>query len=169
LLPLDDPLWDQFQGNYSSGANVANLLTAAKSGAPVDKWYDDIFQELMHQYTLSEVAYAAVPHLVEIAEKNRDLRLEIMVLVGACYAHSTDPGVPEIPSRLSDAWIDARQRSLPVILDVLSESQLSENEIRYLLSSLAAIKGFNQMSIAIEALDTEVECPHCGEFFSIVR
>jgi len=154
LLQLDDPQWAQYKGNYTSGANVAKLISDLRIGSPTGDRYEEIFQELLHQYTLSEVAYASVPHLVEIAENNLYPRKEIMVLVGGCYAHSTDPGAPEIPPLLVESWMDAQTRSLPIILNVLEEQQLDGNDIRYLLSSLAAIKGQNEMSIAIEALET---------------
>lgn len=61
----------------------------------------------MHQYTLSEVSSAAVRYFVEITEKNPDARKEIMVLVGACIAHSTELGAPLVPPRLDDPWMDA--------------------------------------------------------------
>jgi hypothetical protein len=56
-------------GNYGIGSSVAQLLSKAESGDPLGAWFDDLFQELLHQYTVSEVAYAAVPHLVQIASK----------------------------------------------------------------------------------------------------
>ena len=53
MLSLDDPRWVQFRANYTDGVQVAKLLEQAQSGEPLDKWYDDLFQEIGHQYTVS--------------------------------------------------------------------------------------------------------------------
>ena len=162
MLLLDDPRWNQLKSTYGAGTTVAQLLSAASAGAPLDDWYDTLIQELLHQYTLGQVAFAAVPHLVSIARRWPDTRKHLMVLVGACYAHSGDAGGPAVPSYLQQEWRSARTAALPIILEVLEDPQLDEGDIRYLLSSLAALKGQNGLSIAIEALDTEMECPQCG-------
>jgi hypothetical protein len=103
------------------------------------------------------VAYAAVPQLVDIAKKRPDVRKHLIILIGACYAHSSDAGVPSVPAYLQQEWRSARTAALPIMLEVLEDPQLNEEEIRYLLSSLAALKGQNELSIAIEALDTYTE------------
>jgi len=105
------------------------------------------------------VAYAAVPHLVDIAKRRLDARKHLMVLIGACYAHSSDAGGPSVPPYLQQEWRSSRTAALPIMLEVLEDPQLDEEEIRYLLSSLAALKGQNELSIAIEALDTDTEWP----------
>ncbi len=159
MLLFNDPRWNQLKSTYGTGATVAQLLSSVIADAPLGDWYDTLFQELLHQYTLSQVAYAAVPHLVDIAKRRPDARKHLMVLIGACYAHSSDPGGPVVPSYLQQEWQSARTAALPLMLEVLEDSQLDEEEIRYLLSSLAALKGQNELSIAIEALDTYKERP----------
>ncbi len=57
MLSLTDPRWLQFQANYTDGGRVASLLSRAEAGEPLGSWYDELFQELCHQYTVSEAAY----------------------------------------------------------------------------------------------------------------
>jgi hypothetical protein len=92
-----------------------------------------------------------------------------MVLIGACYAHSGDAGVPALPSYLQQEWHSARIAALPILLEVLEDPRLDEGDTRYLLASLAALKGQNGLSIAIEALDTKMHCPKCGSGITFVE
>jgi hypothetical protein len=167
LLSLNDPLWNQLESNYGTGEAVVRLLSMASAGEPIHKWYDQLIQELLHQYTLSQAAYAAVPHLVDIAKIRSDARKDLVVLVGLCYANAEVEGAPVLPADLEQEWHAARHAALPVLLEVFEDPQLNENDIRYLLSSLAAIKGQYELSIAIEALDTEIECPECGNWIKL--
>lgn len=88
MLSLEDPVWKQFKANYTDGGHVAELLARAESGEPLDTWYDDLFQEICHQYTVSEAAYPAGPHLVYLAESYKELRIPILVLLGTCHTFS---------------------------------------------------------------------------------
>jgi len=140
LLLLDDPRWNQLKSTYGTGATVAQLISRANADAPLDDWYDSLFQEILHQYTLSPVAYAAVPHLVGIAKRRPDARKHLMVLIGACYAHSSDSGGPPVPLYLQQEWQAARTAAVPIMLEVLEDPQLDEEEIRYLLHLLQRSK-----------------------------
>lgn len=165
MLPLDDPLWRELGANYTNGATVARLLAQAETGAARDVWYEDLFQELLHQYTLSPVAYAAVPWLVAIATKRQDVCLDLLVLAGSCYAQAgDDPAAPAIPSPLAGAWQEARTSALPLVLDLLQSPDLDANEIRYLLAAVAALKEQPSLAVAVEALDTVIQCPQCGHW-----
>jgi hypothetical protein len=168
MLSLKNLKWNELQSNYGTGSSVARLLSRAIAGDPLDDWYDDLFQELLHQYTLSQAAYAALPHLVEIARQRADTRMHMLILIGACCAHITDPGAPALPLEFKEEWHSAIQEALALIADLLAEGQFTENEMRYLLASLAALHGHSQLSQAIEALDVEVVCPQCGTLFDLL-
>ncbi len=168
LLPLDDPSWTTLAGNYGPGTAVARLLSDAWAGAPQDAWYEELFQNLLHQDTLSPVAYAAVPHLVEIAGQRAEGRVEMMVLVGACYAHSGEAEAPALPAALRPAWDAAREDSVPMVLDMLREPGLTETAVRYLLAALAALRGHAGLALALETLDVDIQCPRCGEWIPSV-
>jgi hypothetical protein len=126
------------QSTYGSGARVAELLSSAASGVPFDRWYDDLFQELCHQYTVSEAAYAALSHLVNLARDNREARKHLLVLAGSCYAFSQLPGTLPIPAGLEKEWHASARDTIPLLAEVLSTDDLSESDLRYLFLSLAA-------------------------------
>ncbi len=165
MLSLTDPQWDRLHSTYGGGTRVAELLVLAEGGLPLDRWYDDLFQELCHQYTLSEAAYAALPHLVTLARDREEARKHLLVLAGICYAGSQLPDAPPIPAGLEQEWHAAARDAIPLLAKVLAADQHSESDLRYLAMSLAAFNGHYSLALAIEALDSEIQCPNCGTVF----
>jgi len=164
MLPLTDPRWSTLKSNYGSGAQVVELLALARNGDLNDAGYEELFQSLCHQYTLSEAAYAALPHLLEIAQAVPQLREEFLLLAGWCYACSALPNAPALPSDLSAAWRSVPVRAIPMTAEVLQEKIPSQEQFRALTSSLAAYNGHFSLAFVLESLDVEVECPQCGNF-----
>lgn len=156
MIPLDDPRWAGLQGNYTDGRRTAALLRQVLAGAPLDAWYDDLFQELCHQYTISEAAYAAIPYLVSSLNERLEDRTALLVLVGACRAASLAPDAVSIPDELSEAWGAAIGRALPLAAAALASPTLTANELRYLLSTVAALQGHGDLANWIEAGDGEI-------------
>jgi hypothetical protein len=169
LLSLTDPKWSELKSTYGNGIRVAELLSLAKGGAPSPTWYDELFQELLHQYTVSEAAYAAIPHLVEIADEREELREQLLMLIGACYAFSQTPEATPITAELEENWRGAARQAIPIMGGVLGRSQPSQSNLRYLFSSLAALNGHYSLAVVLEALDSEIECPHCWDLIDLTR
>ena len=165
MLSLTEPAWSELQSTYGAGTRVVELLLRAESGAPFDRWYHDLFQELCHQYTVSEAAYAALPHLVNLARNDGEARKHLLVLAGSCFAFSQLPDAPPIPAGLEEEWYAAARDAIPLLTEVLSMDELSESDLRYLFLSVAAFHGHHSLALALEALDTESECPNCGTIF----
>jgi hypothetical protein len=165
VLSLSDPRWSELQSTYGSGTRVVDLLSRAEGGAPFDSWYHDLFQELCHQYTVSEAAYAAVPHLVNLARDDGEARKHLLVLAGSCYAFSQLPEASPIPADLEAEWDAAAREAIPLLTEVLATDELSESDLRYLFLSLVAFQGHHSLALALEALDAESECPNCGTIF----
>lgn len=167
MLSLVDSRWGELKSTYTDGTRVAELLALAESGLPLDRWYDDLSQELCHQYTISEASYAALPHLVLLARDREEARKHLLVLAGICYACSQLPDAPSIPAGFEQEWHAAAQNALPLLAKVVAEEQHSESDLRYLAMSLAAFNGHYSLGLAIEALDSEVQCPNCGTVFDL--
>ncbi len=104
MIPLTDPQWSNFQANYSDGGHVASLLSQAESHEPLDDWYDELFQELCHQYTVSEAAFPAGPHLVRLAMALEESKKPLLILLGACHAFSSPPISHSLPTEIMEEW-----------------------------------------------------------------
>ena len=153
MLPLSDPRWCQFQANYTDGGHVADILSRAGKGEPLDDWYDDLFQELCHQYTVSDAAYPAAPHLVRIASSRPELRKELLILLGSCHASSESSNRGSISDEVMEEWRSSAEAAVPLLLGLLAEHPESESDLCYLLCSLAAVHGYPELATAIEGLD----------------
>ena len=169
LLSLTDPKWGELQSTYGDGNRVAELLARADSGAPFDLWYDELFQELCHQYTVSEAAYAALPHLVTLAQDRKEQRKQLLILAGCCYAFAQMPDTQPVPAAWEEEWHAAARAAISLVAEILSAQQPSESDLRYLFLSLAAFSGHTLLALSLEALDAEVECPNCGTVFEPAR
>jgi hypothetical protein len=159
VLSFTDPSWCLFKANYTDGSHVATLLQQAESGEPIDSWYEDLFQELCHQYTVSESAYPAAPHLLRIAVSRPEIRRDMLVLLGSCHAFSTLPTTESMSKDVLEGWRSSARQAVPVIAGMLAEPQETEEELRYLLFALAAVHGHPNLASGIESLDVETGFP----------
>src|SRR5262249_43730783 len=83
MLELNDPLWNKLRTMFCK-EHVPTLLSALAAS-----WDDQtantlLWGELWHQNTCCGATYAAIPHLLKIAEpeENRHQRLEIALFLG---------------------------------------------------------------------------------------
>lgn len=166
MIELTDPKWNELQGNYGNGPRVAELIAKAMSGAPIDEWYEELFQGLCHQETVSQAAYAAAPHLVKIAASPGAPRKDLLILLGACYTNSYLP-IPAdleerwheparqaitLPAELEEEWRASARQAIPLLAELLTEPQ-PELDLRYLFSCLAAFHGYQWLAKKLETLD----------------
>lgn len=157
MLALTDPMWKDLSANYTDGGHVAQLLIKAESGAPLHSWYDELFQEIIHQYTVSEAAITTAPYLVRLAAKHDSWRKELMVLLGMCHAYCDPSVLQRVPMEARQAWTESAEAAKPLLLDLLKKTPSSESDLRYFLSALAGVSGYPHLARAIERLDANYE------------
>lgn len=157
MLSLSNPQWGHFSANYTDGRQVADLLVRAENGEDFHHWYDDLHQELIHQYTVSQVAYPAAPHLVRLAQARDDAQTELLILLGACHAFSDNELLASMPAQIISDWHSSASDALPLISSVLIQEQPHVSRFLYLLSALAAVSGYPALARSIEQLDYEAE------------
>ena len=157
MLSLSDPHWAQFRANYTDGVQVARLLMRVESGEPLDAWHEELFQELCHQYTVSEAAFPAAPHLARLAAAFEEYRLELLILLGTCHASAEPARVAQLSADIAEGWHASAKEAVPLIADLLARPQVADVELRYLMSALAAVHGYPALASAIERLDAELE------------
>jgi hypothetical protein len=97
MLTLTDPLWQKLGSAYRK-QDVAKLLSELAEAWDKEKATSLFWDELHHQGTLYGATYAAVPHLIKMAEPdgNRRQRYEIALFLGrvALCALTPDPAAP---------------------------------------------------------------------------
>lgn len=160
MLSLDDSRWSDLQHAYGSAGDVPRLLRSlASSPGPKASYQDEpwfsLWSRLCHQGDVYSASYAAVPHIVQIANQARDpvdfafFQLPTAVEV----ARQTGRG-PDIPEPFADGY----HRAITLLVENVS---LHRNEIwdqSMLLSAAAAqavAKGHIDVAEALLNLDAD--------------
>jgi hypothetical protein len=159
MLLLNDPRWAALSDAYGGASGVSKLLAEAEalppdSGSNAEPYFT-LWSALCHQGDVYSASYAALPHLVRIVEANPEkFRWTLLALVQAIETARLEGRGPPIPNDLRDAYIKALER-LPSVAAILMRANVSELELRVILSACASAKGFASLGEAITELTPE--------------
>jgi hypothetical protein len=78
MIPLDSPIWNTLDHAYGQASDIPALLrTLADDPAPKDDYaaepWHSLWSALCHQGDIYTASFAAVPHIVSIAERTSDI------------------------------------------------------------------------------------------------
>jgi hypothetical protein len=169
MLSLNSPLWKELTHAYGSATDIPGLLEQLKSAGPQkesdsEPWFS-LWSSLCHQYDVYTASYAAVPHIVTIADsKPANERLDHLFLTTSIEAFRHLGDAPPIPSELKEAYQLAIQHASRLILECL-QLHWQEPDYRILLGALAISRGHPRLGNGIYELGEEIECPNCLSHF----
>ena len=107
MLALTDERWQQLHGGYRIPYDASAPLIQLEAGRDV---WNELWDELHHQGDVGEASYAAVPHLVRIAQGMavRDWNAYALVALIEIERHrKTNPPLPLwLQSDYETAWRD---------------------------------------------------------------
>jgi len=83
--------------------------------------------------------------------------MELLILLGGCYAFSDAPNDASIPAGLEEEWHASARAAIPLLAELLAEPHSEEYELRYLLSCMAAFNGHKSLARALESLDSNTD------------
>ncbi len=116
MLSLDDPRWSELSHAYGSAADIPALLKqAADDPSPkldyrTPPWFD-LWSALCHQGDAYSASFAALPHLIAIAETAPPpIAFDVFLLPAAIDVARVGGRAPEVPSFLHAAYFDAIAR-----------------------------------------------------------
>jgi hypothetical protein len=177
MVPLDSPRWKELRHAYGSAANIPGVIRAIQAGqAPLKSAslaemrsaptpWETAFTALYHQGTIYSATYAALPHLVTIADAlPPEKRMETLLWVGAVVG-SVGPHGP-IPEDLLSDFENAIERVRGWSLEVArAAGSDSEQELPSVVAAFGLLRyRDSRVAEAIEELyDVEVifECFRC--------
>lgn len=188
MLSLDSPRWKELRQAYGSAVNIPALLralaiedaqmplstvTGTGSGSSSKSVWGDIWSSLCHQYSVYTATYAAVPHMVSVAENGSlALRLDVLVFCGTVHAFGKLEGGPvpaDLMAEYEASLTKLVEMSRGIVSDAVRGGLLDQFPLTYLVQSLLAILYGGDATICIlDSLGTgddeiEVECDECGE------
>lgn len=169
MLSLESPRWAALRSSPGgSGASAARLLRDIRSGAGDD--FGELYHQCCHQLGVGEVAYAVVPHAIDIARarpvRARVLPLVIAGTVAACCA-AFPSQTPPVPDDLRADYDGAAGPALVMAAGAVAEPGWRRGEVVELLGVVAAFQGHCDLAIHLllhGGSDHDLSCPECGEY-----
>ena len=160
MLPLESPRWNELRDAYGLAKNIPALLRAAadkpKSSNYKDEPWFSLWSALAHQNSVYAASYAAVPHLVAIAEsKDPSQRLDCITLAGFIEKDREGTDAAAVPDDLRDDYFASVARNA-----VLAHGQMmhatNASDLQALFTVFAACRGFHVLAEKLEQVDLEV-------------
>jgi hypothetical protein len=145
MLDLDSPDWKGLSHAYGSARDVPGMLRALRLGnGDADAW-ERIYGSLCHQGDVFPASFAAVPHIVAIAEERPpDQRLEFWSFVGSIAAGGSRDG-KGLPDDLQTAYVKALERMVPQVYGALIARPADESEA--VLAEVPGVEGVGEVRV----------------------
>jgi hypothetical protein len=165
MLDLESPKWRNLSHAYGVASNIPLLIKQLKIAPPPknsesEPWFS-LWNSLCDQYDVFTASYAALPHIVAIAEsKPVKHRIEFFTFIGAVEAYRHRKGAPEIPPFLEGDYLSAIEHAAGLIRDSLV-ANWDEDEMIVLLGAYAITRGHYRLGNAIIFLTEEPICLEC--------
>lgn len=120
--------------------------------------FQEMWPEICAEETTYDAAFAAAPYLMDLAARLDSSEADTYLIVGGLIATYA----AEVPSDLEPAFRSAMQRGLTLALERLQHCETNA-DLRYLLASVAAMKGRTDLAAVLQDLDAIQEpCTTCG-------
>jgi hypothetical protein len=167
MLPLDSPRWKSFSTYFGTPEEMPRRIAEwreAIGGRDEEREWSGLWEQFLHQGTIKDAAYAAVPHVVrELGRVEPRKRFDYLVELGLIESARQQSGSPAVPVDLAGAYYEAVGQSKRFAVECLA-LDWPKIEFRYLLSVLASLHGHGVMGNLLFNLDCLCgDCPKCGE------
>jgi len=112
MLKLDDSKWADYKDAYGPATGIPKLLQqlANNPGAqtkPSDEPWFSLWSSLCHQGDVYTASYAAVPHIVQIAQENNDnptIDMNFFLLPASIEIARAKQRGPELPQEIESEY-----------------------------------------------------------------
>ncbi len=168
MLDLNSPRWKQLKASPGGDGELAvALLRKVLNGD--HSAYDELYQQVCHQFSVGEVAYAVVPHLVDMAfSAPSELKISALNIVGAvaasriAYRNSS----ARIPEDLEPEYIQANCKALEITAEALKKGRWKAQQSLELIATLTALHEHADLALHLflSGDSSEMHCPNCGEY-----
>jgi hypothetical protein len=156
MLSLDDQRWRGLKGGYRQPYDASLALRRMEAGEQV---WDELWEELHHQGDVGEASYAALPHMVRIAETStsRDWNLYAIASIIEVERHRLNN--PPIPDWLRQSYDDSWKK-----LVLLALRDLAVELDNLTLRSALAVVALGRGDLRLGALLTHAESSEIDEY-----
>jgi len=145
MLALDDPRWTALSHAYGPASDIPDLLTRAGQDfrpghQPESTWFD-LWSALCHQGDIYTASYAALPHLIAVAQGHLERKRYDPIFLSACIELARLEGRgPAIPTDLAPSYRQAVAMARTLAVENVSSAWDSDSDAA-LRASAAALGG----------------------------
>jgi hypothetical protein len=165
MLKLDSPVW-----KVLGGSDIPILLQALQEDPGGGAW-QSLMDILVDQGDVLDAAFAAVPHVLSIAESQPvPAQVNIWHFIG--YVASKGPNyAPNLPEDVRKAYSRALVTAKHRILDAIKSQSVNEEETVVMIQALAAVSGcygpgrILRDTVCLES--TRTKCPSCNRILNL--
>ena len=156
MLPLDSPRWAEFEVYFGQPRQVPERLALWREsiGGPDEKRrWSELWEQFLHQFTITDAAYAAMPHVVvRLNHIPARGQFEYLLDVGLIESARQHEGAPALTEDLASAYFAAVEEAKRLAVALLT-LDWPKVEFRYVLSMLASLHGHGVMGDMLFHLD----------------
>lgn len=161
MISLDSNIWATLSHAYGPAEDIPDLLRALENYPQKSEYEDEpyytLWSSLCHQGDVYSASYAAVPHVLALAEKEPlratydYLLLPVMIEIARAKGRG-----PKVPPELESDYLGALRR-MPAIVGAIGARRLDETWIVTCGAAIAACNGHALLAEAILELQDSAE------------
>jgi hypothetical protein len=179
VVPLDSPRWKALSHAYGSAGDVPDLIRAIEAEKVPNHrdggtWFE-VYSSLFHQYSTYSATYAALPHIVRVAELGTPgQRVAVLCLAGGIRVQGrADEPIPgDLLPDFESAVARVKDSSLQTVREAAQPGMTDADRSGWMLGDLLlAFGGLRHPKsgfvVQLEYLvredwSVEPRCPSCG-------
>lgn len=177
MIPLESLRWKELEHAYGAADDTPGLLQALAADEKLDETWHELWSSICHQYSVYSATFAAIPHLVALAEDcDFEKKVSIHHLIGAVCVYGTFEGepLPEDIRQSADIAIKRMARiSSAMLAHDFARSDSNKPDRYFLQAHLGLWLGKHPVISEIGIADCidygiNVLCPQCYERLEIL-
>jgi hypothetical protein len=169
MIDLDSSRWSKLAASGGgNGQLAAELLKQIQQGKDTDDAYGELYHQVCHQGNIgsdSDLAYAVVPHLIQIAQGvSRQEQLWPLIIVASVVTSWLvyPEGSGSIPIDLQEEYDRACNLALKISVRALEETGYAKDDSIQFLAVVTALHGHGNLAMLMMQ-GADLNCPLCGE------
>lgn len=179
MLSFDSNRWESFaeENSVKLVQGIIKKLENIREDDPeVNFLLGELNSQLCHQFSISPIAFAAMPHMIKIAECRDDyIGTSLTIIIGTIIAYANESDLDQIDQDIKEWYLNSVQSFRQSIFERLNEGKVGDFENIYLYwASIVAILVPSAVSrvLLVHSMEgfEEIEidsCPKCEEYIFI--
>ena len=169
MLPLDDDRWRTLKAYSGLPKDLPVRIerwTAAVGTEREQASFSELSERFRHQFTITDAAYAAVPHVVaNLPRVPLAARIDYFDTLSIVEGARASFEAPECPRSLRAAYSSAIRDARTLAIEALS-AQWAPRDFRYLLSAVAGLSGHAPLAELLWNVEARCECEYLDKLKS---